>query len=571
MSINEKAVALSKAGYAVFPTDIRLDNRGKKKPTNGQWSRAKPGLMVPEWTSREYGAAYLNCEASGIVVVDIDLHDDVDGRAALEDAGIAIPQTPMQIKTWSGGQHLFFRQPLGEPIGSHQGVPAAGVDIRGLGGAVFSPYSVVLGLDDSIAGSYDIVGQPTKAADLPRLPEDFAEAVRAHQRRDQTAAETTLEPYTGELSEFQRNTLERWMEEDLQAIRVGSSGERHRLLLSKAAKVMDRAVKLGYSTEQAVQLVQDAYEQSGGTEWEEKSRVVEWAAERLAQEPLGVPVDWATPDEVRFEEAVAAKVEKIRVDMEARRRATYVSEEVDLGRELDFSEPPGGLYGKHWVKDVIPSGETTLVFAERNVGKSFLAISLGLSVASGEAWYGRPVTRGNVLYLAGEGAVGLPARRRAWCAHNGLGNPENFRLRDRIVRLGNPASLEAWQKVIVDQEIDLVIVDTLRRAARGKEMENPGDAQEIIELLDDLRSVRYGTSVLALGHPTKTQPDQPAGAGVVQDALPVIHRMTRTGEEISAAIVDLVTTKSKDGPTGRIASFAMKPIGESLVFVPLQA
>lgn len=566
--MRDKAPALARAGYAVYPAEIRLDERRKKKPeVPGSWLKARPGELNEEWDSFEWGSGIINCEASGIVVVDLDLHDDVDGKAALAAAGIALPETPMVVSTWSGGEHRFFRQPEGEPIGTHQGVPVSGVDIRGLGGAVFAPYSVVYEADGQAAGSYEVVGKPTRVKELPVLPEDFADAIRSFQRDQGTASESSLEPYTGKLSEAQLEKLSGWLQDDLAGIRQAQSGERHGALLKYAGKVMDRAVKLGYSCEDAVQMIQDAYRESGGQDWGEKSLIVDWFAQRLAEEPMGVPSEWAPPTEIRREEAIRAELEKLEIRQEARRRLAYVSEEVDLGRELDFSEPTDGLFGKHWVRDVIPAGETTLLFGERNVYKSFLAMSLGLAVASGEPWYGREVTQGNVLYLAGEGAVGLPARRRAWCAHHGIGNPENFRLRDRIVRLGNPASLAAWQKVIVDQEIDLVIVDTLRRAARGKEMENPGDAQEIIELLDDLRRDRYGCSVLALGHPTKTTPDQPAGAGVVQDALPMIHRLTKDGTDIQDSLIDLVTTKSKDGPTGRLHTFGAKPVGESLVLV----
>lgn len=556
----EQARWLAENGYYVYPVDVQLDDRGKKRPRfPGSWANStrEPGF---EFDLGQPGLV-IDCEKSGIVVIDIDAHGEVDGRAALEAAGIPLPATPMTVKSWSGGEHRFFRSPGGTP--SSQGVPVAGVDIRAGGGIIFGPGTVVFDARGERAGEYAVTGRATPVAGLPVLPPEFAaELLNARP----AAPGAALQPFTGALSPVQRATLERWLEDDQASLRAAGDGQRHRALLAYAAKILGRAVQLGYPKDAAVRLVRLAYEASGGTEWPEKRAVVEWAARRLEAEPLGVPADWASASEADFEDAVRAAVTKIRVREEAQRRAQRDDSGADLGRELDFNEPPNGLHGRSWCAGLLNAGETTLLFGERNVGKSFVAMDVGLSIATGRPYHGHPVTQGRVLYLAGEGAIGLPARRRAWAHYHRVSDVAGLYLRDRIVRLRNPESVEAWQKQIVDQEIDVVVLDTLRRAARGAEMESPGDAQELIELMDDLRSVRHGTSVLALGHPTKSQPDQPAGAGTVQDSLPMIHRLTKDDGEGLTAIIDLVTTKSKDGPTGRYASFSMHPVSDSLVF-----
>lgn len=559
----DSARDLAAAGYYVAPVNLTIDERGKKRPAfPGPWSEVS--TLTPDYEVFErVTGLVIDTEKSGVVVVDVDEHPGSSGSAALAAIGI-VPNSPMNVRTQSGGRHYFYRQPE-TPLPCSQGVPVAGVDIRGLGGCVFGPGTVVI---EQHTGR--IVGEYTAAAivpvaELPVLPPEILAAVTAATRKADRSA-STLAPYTGDLSDQQKRTIEQWLDDDLDEIASAVAGERHSVLLSLSAKVVDRALKLGYTAEEAIEQIRVAYETSGGSEWDEKRKVAEWAVDRVAEDPLGVPQDWADPDEIRFEQAVRERVTKLRIEQAAKKLVQQDNDPVDLGRELDFDEPPDGLFGKAWVDGVLPMGETVLLFGERNVGKSFVAIDLGLSVASGRPWHGRPVVQGNVLYLAGEGAIGLPSRRRSWVQWHRTTAPGAFSLRDSIVHLTNPASLAAWRKVIVGEQIDLVIVDTVRRAGRGLEMESPGDAQEMIALLDDLRSDRHGCTVLALGHPTKSDPLQPAGAGTVQDALPMIHRLSRDGDG-DAVIVDMVTTKAKDGPTGHLASFAHRRVGDSLVFV----
>lgn len=59
-------------------------------------------------------------------------------------------------------------------------------------------------------------------------------------------------------------------------------------------------------------------------------------------------------------------------------------------------------------------------YGEPSSGKSFAALDLALSIATGRDWHGHPVASGPVVYVAAEGAAGLLQRVRAWLAENGL-------------------------------------------------------------------------------------------------------------------------------------------------------
>ncbi|NHX33349.1 AAA family ATPase, partial [Escherichia coli] len=46
--------------------------------------------------------------------------------------------------------------------------------------------------------------------------------------------------------------------------------------------------------------------------------------------------------------------------------------------------------------------------------KSFLAVSWACHIASGKTWAGKRVADGAVLYVVGEGGIGVPRRIKAW-------------------------------------------------------------------------------------------------------------------------------------------------------------
>jgi hypothetical protein len=551
------AESLAKAGYYVHPVSIRLDERGKKQPdVPGTWKDSTrepdPAVFVT------YGGVIIDCEKSGIVVIDLDVSEVKNGVEALAEAGIELPESPFTVETWSGGEHRYFRQPA-QPLSSGQGVPVAGVDIRGIGGIVFGPRTKVENEDGSTAGIYH-TDRGVKVEDLPVLPAEFAQAVRDAGTGEYEGS-ATLQPFTGELSDRQRATLEVWLEADLQAVAEGTDGNRHRVLLAQATKIVDRGNKLGYSDEQVDKMVQKAYEDSGGTEWDEKRAVLDWARRNAQAEPMGVPPDHVDPSQIEFEAKVQERVREIEIRNEAIRRVKVGSVPVSVGRELSFQEPEGSLYGQYWVKGVLPKGETVILFGERYHGKSVFGLDLGLSVAADRSWHGIQTKAGNVGYLAGEGTIGLPARRRAWVEHHRTENPARLKLLDQVVQLGSPGSIKAYQEWIVENEIDLVVIDTLRRAARGLDIADPGVAQDMVELVDDLRSVRPGCTALVLHHPTKTNPTEPAGGGTLQDAVSVIHHLVK--DEYGA--MTLNTTKMKDGPDGEVGTYYLAEIGSSVV------
>ncbi|EOW3049252.1 AAA family ATPase, partial [Escherichia coli] len=66
------------------------------------------------------------------------------------------------------------------------------------------------------------------------------------------------------------------------------------------------------------------------------------------------------------------------------------------------------------VKGVIPANSLCSTYGASGSYKSFLACSWACHVATGIPWGGRRVVHGAVMYVVGEGGIGVPRRIKAW-------------------------------------------------------------------------------------------------------------------------------------------------------------
>src|SRR5262245_19107112 len=84
-------------------------------------------------------------------------------------------------------------------------------------------------------------------------------------------------------------------------------------------------------------------------------------------------------------------------------------------RELLNMPPPTWL-----VDGIIPNGAMVAEYGQPETKKSFVAIDIALSVATGLPWLGHETERGYVVYISAEGGAGIGKRARVWLAYYGL-------------------------------------------------------------------------------------------------------------------------------------------------------
>lgn len=135
------ARSLAAAGVPVFPCVVE----GKRPLTRrGFLDASSDPEQVAAWWSGTPDAniGIPTGAASGVVVVDVDVHGPQDGRAAYQratDAGL-VDGAGLLVRTPTGGAHVYFPATPGREQRSWQAA-TAGVDFRGDGGYIIAPPS----------------------------------------------------------------------------------------------------------------------------------------------------------------------------------------------------------------------------------------------------------------------------------------------------------------------------------------------------------------------------------------------------------------------------------------------
>jgi putative DNA primase/helicase len=153
------ALEYAARGWHVFPIVPRAKN---PLTTHGHLE----ATTDPEWIERlwrDHGFANVGIATgpSGLLVADVDTKPGKSGAetwAALE--ALHGPQETYEVRSWSGGRHLFYEDPYGLTNSSGTGKPgerALGrhIDTRGAGGYVVAAPSIVREGDDF--GQYEVV------------------------------------------------------------------------------------------------------------------------------------------------------------------------------------------------------------------------------------------------------------------------------------------------------------------------------------------------------------------------------------------------------------------------------
>lgn len=199
------------------------------------------------------------------------------------------------------------------------------------------------------------------------------------------------------------------------------------------------------------------------------------------------------------------------------------------------------------IKNYLPSKSLCAIYGPSGSYKSFLAISWACHIAAGKTWSSNAVARGSVLYVVGEGGVGVPRRVKAWETVNGT-LPKSICLVNRPVF---PVRQSEVQEVLsaakqVEREtgmpVRLVVIDTLARCFGGNDENDARDMGAFIEGCDTIKQ-KTGATVLVVHHSGKDEAKGARGSSSLRAALDAEFHVKREGE---ARALILSCTKMKD-------------------------
>ncbi len=159
--------------------------------------------------------------------------------------------------------------------------------------------------------------------------------------------------------------------------------------------------------------------------------------------------------------------------------------------------------------------------------KTFTALSLACSVATGQPWGSRAVDPGPVVYVSAEGHAGLATRVAAWEAVHGPAPDCRFVL--EAVPLLEPAEVDRLLAAIAElpAQPKLVVIDTLARCFVGGEENSAKDMGMLVAAADRLRRAT-GACVLLLHHVDQSK-GQIRGSTALQGALDTLVKTHRGG------------------------------------------
>lgn len=206
------------------------------------------------------------------------------------------------------------------------------------------------------------------------------------------------------------------------------------------------------------------------------------------------------------------------------------------------------------VRDLIGLETLAVLFGKPGVGKSFVALDIALSVASGRSWQGHEVQQGPVLYLVAEGGRGIKKRTQAWeQTHAPRSIEASFLL--KAANLHIPKDLEDLTASIGDRRFALIVADTVARTFTGGDENSSQDMGRWVKGVTTLQQ-QTGASLLAIHHEGKNASQGPRGSTALTAATDTVLRLqTDTHKRLTLSCM-----KQKDDDPFTTMSLRLEPV-----------
>lgn len=215
---------------------------------------------------------------------------------------------------------------------------------------------------------------------------------------------------------------------------------------------------------------------------------------------------------------------------------------------------------KFLVDELIEENTLVQIFGQSGCGKSFLAIDLACSVASGRDFHQRRTKKGLVVYVAGEGRRGALRRIHAWAKakHVELSEIDLYVSRTAVGMNSDVhiSELKAELYSLRDQygPLVLIILDTVARNFGDGDENDTKDMTKFVNAIDALND-EFQCTTLLIHHSGHADRDRARGSSALKGALDAEFKTAKSEDTIF-----LECTKMKDQDHPSKMAFYLIPI-----------
>jgi KaiC/GvpD/RAD55 family RecA-like ATPase len=440
--------------------------------------------------------------------------------------------TTFRTRTPRGGEHFIVSIKSGETVAPSAGKIAAHVDVRSFNSYVLLPPS------KTTVGDYvwDVDIQDTPRIRAAHRSEQFIDASMAARTKSVDSDNWIIDP---DLPANIALAID-WLSNDAQIAVQGLNGDT--MAFATAAHLKG----LGISEASAIDLLWEYWNPRCEPPWsagdlDHLRQKVTNAYEYNTSPPGNLTSAYKTAK-------IAALFSPVARDTDGKDTSNFFGRFRFADRtEISKIRPPQWL-----IKDFIPKDAFVLMFGAPGSYKTFVALDIALSIATGSieitserATWQHVKSPGSVLFAAGEGRSGIAKRIQAWEKLHFQGNKaQNFFLVDPVPNVTEELSdFIKGAKASSPEGYELVIIDTVSKAMQGVNENSQEHASNFTRMVETIQR-ELGATVLALHHTGKDNQSTPRGSSVYQADADTVLKLERTMDYLVA----LKMIKQKDAP-----------------------
>lgn len=537
LSLHQAAREWALKGFAVFPCGA-----GSKKPGieggNGLKDATTDIAQIDRWwtSNPSYNIGCAPDTSGQLSVLDVDPPRGESTLADLELEHELLPAT-FTVRTPRGGRHIWFKGQLPSSVGTETSGLGPKLDTRGIGGYVLLPPSSVDGVEYESENENEIAP----------LPSWITPGLKIHEPQRAPCATEGVIDAPEQVGRASRLLADYCAASDVAV--EGRGGD------NRTFQVACEVLNLGVSPPRAYELIRDIWNPHCIPPWDldDLAQKVANASEYAQNEEGCWAVDVAT--------VYAPFLSVYSADPKTLQSRFYPRDET----EQDKRPEPRWL-----MEGLLPAASTVMLYGPSGSYKSFLALDMALTLASGIAAWGAPARAAcDVVYVPAEGARSVERLRRpAWKMARQVEGPLPFYSIDTMPLVARPAEVVELVEAIKQRGLNpgLIVLDTLSRALAGMNENDAKDAGIFIEAIEMLKRA-FDCTVLVVHHSGKEAARGARGSSALFAGFDAVFEVKAKKETKTVTVYE---RKQKDADEREAPlAFAGRVVGPSLVFFEL--